>query len=161
RLSVEQPTNCQNRARPQRGAPMQRRKFLRLMALSGAAATQPPCAGLFELSVARAQSGSAPARVDPQSPYGHWVIRDNLPAFVYEVNQDAVSAVQWDPTIPWFTRTRRNWLMVGNQAIRLQTANDGTVALFDESYGLRWLTAPDPTGTGVSIILDDAVGKTW
>ena len=41
--------------------------------------------------------------------------------------------------------------MVGNRAIRLQAANDGTVALFDERYGLRWLVAPDPAGTGVSI----------
>lgn len=142
---------------------MQRRKFLRLMALSGAAVVQPPRIGPFEAPAALAQSSGpcADGSLPPCSLYGHWVTRNNLPAFVYKVNQDAVSAVEWDPTIPWFTRSQRNWLMVGNQAIRLQAANDGTVALFDESYGLRWLTAPDPTGTGVSIILDDAVGKTW
>ena len=135
---------------------MQRREFLHLMALSGAAVVQPPCIGPFEAPAARAQSSGpcAGGSLPPCSLYGHWVTRNNLPAFVYEVDQDATSAVKWYPTIPWFTPSRRNWLMVGNQAIRLQGANDGTVALFDESHGLRWLTAPDPAGTGVSIIDD-------
>jgi hypothetical protein len=41
--------------------------------------------------------------------------------------------------------------MVGNATIRLQAANDGTVALFDEGDGLRWLVAPEPAGTGKKI----------
>jgi len=50
--------------------------------------------------------------------------------------------------------------MVGNRAIRLQAANDGTVAVFDERHGLRWLVAPEPAGSGVSVLDDDA-GKQW
>src|SRR5258706_22917 len=49
--------------------------------------------------------------------------------------------------------------MVGTGTIRLQAANDGTVALFDEGDGLRWLVAPEPAGTGISI-LDDG-GTSW
>ena len=133
---------------------MQRRKFLRLMALSGSAVLQPPWAVPFGLPTARAQSGSAASR------YGHWEVRNNLPAFVYKINHDKEPFAKWNPIIPPGTVSRRNWLMVGNQAIQLQAANDGTVALFDETYGLRWLTAPDPSGTGVSVI-DDTGGKQW
>jgi len=129
---------------------MQRRKFLRWMALSGSAAFQP--AVLFNHPTARAQSNRT-------SHYGHWELRNNLPAFVYDVDQNTLP--EWDPLIgpPETRKTRRNWLMVGNQAIQLQAANDGTVALFDETYGLRWLTAPDPSGTGVTVI-DDG-DKQW
>jgi hypothetical protein len=99
----------------------------------------------------------------PPSPrpslYGTWVVENDLPAFVYDIDQEAEPAAVWDPIIPPWTPSRRNWLMVGNQAIGLQGANDGTVALFDETYGLRWLTAPDPSGTGISIIDDE--GKQW
>src|SRR5438046_757794 len=74
-------------------------------------------------------------------------------------HQGGIPATEWDPILPiGVPKTRRNWLMVGNQAVRLQCSNDGTVALFDETYGLRWLTAPDPVGTGVSVIVD---GKHW
>src|SRR5215813_9306979 len=141
---------------------MQRREFLRLMVLSGSAVVQPPWVRAPNLPSARAQSDGA------VSFYGRWVVRNNLPAFEYNINQDAFREVLWDPIVPPFTSSRRNWLMVGNQSIRLQCANDGTVALFDETYGLRWLTAPDlrydltpgpPTGTGVSIIDDSA--KKW
>src|SRR5262249_3147463 len=93
------------------------------------------------------------------SPYGHWVTRVGLPAFVYDGDQDTLPEAEWDPTIG--PHTRRHWVMLGNQAIRLQAANDGTVAVFDEGDGLRWLTAADPWGTGVSILQDgDAVWGT-
>jgi hypothetical protein len=132
---------------------MQRRRFLRVMALSGSAFVQPPWSLPRDFSVARAQPAAAPAKVDsPQTGYGRWVARDNLPAFAYDVDQDTLPYAEWDPIIA--PPTRRNWLMVGNQAVRLQAGNDGTVALFDEAYGLRWLTAPDPAGTGVSIVDD-------
>src|SRR5262249_54662511 len=124
-----------------------RRKFLRLMALSGSAVTLPTWDAPFDISIARAQCGPEPP---PPSRYGQWVVRNNLPAFVYNVDHECLPFAKWDPIIG--PNTRRNWLMVGNQAIRLQGANDGTVALFDETYGLRWLTAPDPVGTGVSVI---------
>jgi len=73
----------------------------------------------------------------PPSPrpslYGTWVVENDLPAFVYDIDQEAEPAAVWDPIIPPWTPSRRNWLMVGNQAIGLQGANDGTVALFDET----------------------------
>jgi hypothetical protein len=137
---------------------MQRRTFLRLMALSGAAIVRPPWTVGFGDRKAQAMLGTARAKLDPRaSLYGHWVVSSKLPAFAYTADQDALPAAEWDPIIA--PLTRRNWLMVGNQAIRLQGANDGTVALFDETYGLRWLTAPDPAGTGVSVI--DDTDKQW
>jgi hypothetical protein len=140
---------------------MPRRQFLRTIGLTGTAIVLSRSPPRFYGPAARAQSdGRGPAEISQrESIYGRWVVENNLPAFVYDIDQDAVSAAEWDPIIPPFIRSRRNWLMVGNQAVRLQGANDGTVALFDETYGLRWLTAPDPSGTGVSIIHD--AGKTW
>ncbi|WP_394846514.1 hypothetical protein LZC95_03500 [Pendulispora brunnea] len=91
------------------------------------------------------------------SPYGQWVSRFGLPAFAYDADQDSMPEAEWDPmTGP---RTRRHWLMVGNRAIRLWSANDGTVGLFDEGYGLRWIVAPEPEGSGVSVLQDG--GKRW
>jgi hypothetical protein len=128
---------------------MRRRTLLRLMAAGSVLA-----AGSSVPPIAMA----ARKRIDPrQSLYGRWIVRDGLPAFVYDLDQDAEPAAEWDPILS--PPTRRNWLMVGNGTIRLQGANDGTVALFDEGDGLRWLVAPEPTGTGISI-LDDA-GTTW
>ncbi|HXQ22097.1 MAG TPA: hypothetical protein VN812_10530 [Candidatus Acidoferrales bacterium] len=131
---------------------MRGRALLRLMVLSGAAAMRP----LWTLGRGdriAAALGTARATLDPRtSIYGHWVVTNKLPAFVYSADQEALPAAEWDPIIA--PLTRRNWLMVGNRAIRLQCANDGTVAVFDETYGLRWLTAPDPVGTGVSLIAD-------
>jgi hypothetical protein len=124
------------------------------MALAGpAVATSSWAARLSRLAGAAARDVPDPHA----SLYGRWVMRAGLPAFVYDADQEALAAAEWDPIIA--PRTRRHWVMVGNRAIRLQAANDGTVALFDESYGLRWLVAADPVGTGVSI-LDDA-GKRW
>ncbi len=92
------------------------------------------------------------------SLYGFWQSRDALPAFVYQADQDALPEAEWDPLAG--PPTRRNWVMLGNRSVQLQAANDGTVALFDESHGLRWWTAPDPTGTGISII-EEADGTRW
>ncbi len=126
---------------------------LRLLALGGAAAATPSWALDFGGSMRR---GRKDGRV---SLYGRWVTRAGLPAFVYDADQDALPDAEWDPTIG--PRTRRHWVMLGNESIRLQAANDGTVAVFDEGDGLRWLTAPDPGGTGVSILHDgDAVWGT-
>ncbi len=128
---------------------MRRRSFLRLLVASGSAITAGAWPGVGKGAVKTARS--------KQSVYGRWVTRGGLPAFVYGADQETLAAAEWDPTIG--PRTRRHWVMLGNQAIRLEAANDGTLALFDEGDGLRWLTAPDPIGTGVSI-LDDG-GKTW
>lgn len=129
---------------------MRRRTVLRLLAASGAVVAG--SAWMPERSFA------ARRRVDPRrSLYGRWITRDGLPAFVYDLDQDAEPKAEWNPFLS--PPTRRNWLMVGNGTIRLQAANDGTVALFDEGDGLRWLVAPEPAGTGISI-LDDG-GTSW
>lgn len=139
---------------------MRRRTFLQLAASSGAALALPPwMLGCGESGDPSDDASSV--TIDPRaSVFGHWVERAGLPAFVYTADHESLPAAEWDPIIA--PRTRRHWLMVGNRAIRLQAANDGTVALFDESYGLRWLTAPDPRGTGVSSISeeDDIVWRT-
>src|SRR5262245_60865317 len=133
--------------------PMRRRALLRLMLVGGTVAVVPAWA--IDLAPKRA-GGRKDRRV---SLYGEWVIRGGLPAFAYDADQDALPDAEWDPTIG--PRTRRHWVMLGNEAIRIQAANDGTVALFDEGDGLRWLTAPDPAGTGLSLVYDgDAVWGT-
>src|SRR5262249_39634907 len=58
-------------------------------------------------------------------------------------------------------RTRgRTGLMGGHRAPRRRAATAGTVALSEGGEGLRWLIAPEPAGTGISILDDDA-GRTW
>ena len=91
------------------------------------------------------------------SLYGEWVTRAGLPAFEYRADQDALDEAEWDPIQA--PPTRRHWVMVGNRGIQMQVANDATVALFDERHVARWLTAPDPQGTGVSII--EVGGARW
>src|SRR5690349_18026474 len=130
---------------------MRRRTFLRLMAASGVVMAQWPSMR----DAAHAARSTVDAR---RSLYGVWTVRDGLPAFAYVLDQDAEPAAEWDPVLS--PPTRRNWVMLGNRAIRLQAANDGTVALFDESEGLRWLVAPEPGGTGVSLV-DDDDGARW
>lgn len=126
---------------------MRRREFLKLAGLTGVAmASGMP----FEArALAPRRAGGA---------FGRWVRRAGVPAFVYHADHETLAAAEWDPILA--PRTRRHWLMVGNPAIRMQVANDGTVALFDEGDGLRWLTAPDPSGTGVSLIRDQD-GAPW
>lgn len=91
------------------------------------------------------------------STFGRWTTEEDLPAFLYAADQEALSAAEWDR----FLRppTRRHWLMVGNRALQLQQCNDGTVGLFDESEGLRWLLSGDEGGSGVSVLRDGDV--TW
>ena len=127
---------------------MRRRTFLRLMVLGGSALGSPRTLRAAGRGSMRPDAGA--------SPYGRWVRRAGLPAFVYEADQDAFPGAEWDPILA--PRTRRHWIMVGNRAIRLQAANDGTLGLLDERDGLRWLVAPDPTGTGVSIVDEGARG---
>ena len=152
---AERPTNRVSRGavttRSRHPRAVGRRTFLRL--LLGA-----PVAARTATAMGGDATGRRSTRAAGASPYGRWVQRDGLPAFAYDADQETLPVAEWDPILA--PRTRRHWLMVGNRAIRLQAANDGTVALFDESYGLRWLVAPDPTGTGVSIVEDDA-GRRW
>ena len=82
------------------------------------------------------------------SPYGEWREVGGLPAFDYTADHSAMPAAEWDPIVG--APTRQHWGVVGNRAISLWAANDGTVALWDESDALRWIAAPDPEGTGTS-----------
>ncbi|MBW2386127.1 MAG: hypothetical protein JRG92_21040 [Deltaproteobacteria bacterium] len=95
------------------------------------------------------------------SLYGEWSQRDGLPFFEYSADQEALPEAEWDPIQG--PKTRRHWVLVGNRAIQIQVANDGRVALFDERFGQRWITAPDPAGTGISIIEegDETWGSAW
>src|SRR5690242_5291241 len=113
---------------------MRRRTFLRLMGAGGAVVAQS--------TWMRGRADARPVDVDRRgSLYGEWIVRDGLPAFTYTLDQDAEPAAEWDPILS--PPTRRDWVVLGNRAVRLQAANDGTVALFDESEGLRWLVAPE------------------
>ncbi|MDX2167866.1 MAG: hypothetical protein SF182_12405 [Deltaproteobacteria bacterium] len=127
---------------------MRRRDFLRLAGMSSAGVL---LANHRAFAIGRRSSRAG-------SLYGHWTRRAGVPVFVYSADQDALPEAEWDPILT--PKTRRHWVMVGNQHLRLQAANDGTVAVFDEGDGLRWLTAADPIGTGVSLIVDQD-GVEW
>jgi hypothetical protein len=131
---------------------VRRRDVLRLLLLGGSAAAAPWTRRAAARARAKAAGGGART-----SLYGRWVSRAGAPAFVYEADHESLPEAEWDPLL--FPPTRRHWLMIGNRAIRLQAANDGTVAVFNERHGLRWLTAPDPAGTGVSVVDDE--GGNW
>jgi len=132
---------------------LHRRRFLRLAAASGAALGLP-----WAACGDRTIDGDG-VIVDPRdSAYGRWVVRDDLPAFVYDADQDALPFATWDPVLA--PPTRRHWTMLGNRALRIQAANDGTVGVFDESEGLRWIVAPDANGGSGESILDDG-GLRW
>jgi hypothetical protein len=138
---------------------MRRRRFLQLATASGVTLTLPPWMAGCSDSEDSMGSASTDQWIDPRkSAYGHWAMRGDMPAFVYTADHESLPTAEWDPIIA--PRTRRHWLMVGNRAIRLQGANDGTVALFDERDGLRWLVAPDPQGTGLST-LSEGDGTVW
>ena len=93
---------------------MRRRTFLRVMAAGGAAVAQ---SGWMKGSARAARRTIDPRR----SLYGRWVVRDGLPAFTYDLDQDAEPLAEWNPFLS--PPTRRNWLMVGNRAIRLPGAH--------------------------------------
>ena len=81
------------------------------------------------------------------SRYGDWRLVDDLPVF------DATGEHE-----------QLHWSMIGNRAISLWHASDGTAALWDESDALRWLTAPDPEGTGTTTVSVDGKspwGTAW
>ena len=92
------------------------------------------------------------------SRFGHWSTEADLPVFVYDADQSAIPEAEWDPILA--PKTRRHWVAIGNQRIQAMVANDSTVALWDEYDGLRWITAPDPEGTGISIV-EESDGSCW
>lgn len=86
------------------------------------------------------------------SSFGHWTTRDGLPAFSY-------TAAHRNDAAPDGTAVGQ-LLLVGNRCIQLAASADGTTGLWDERYGGRWLTLGDPSGTGVSIIIEGS-GERW
>lgn len=94
------------------------------------------------------------------SRYGSWRVRDGLPEFVYAADQDSLSEAEWDPIDA--PKTRRHFHLVGNRGLQMLVANDGTVGLFDESEGVRWLVyAGAEGGTGVSQIVEATGQPVW
>jgi hypothetical protein len=92
------------------------------------------------------------------SRYGDWATRDGLPAFGYRADHRSDPEAEWDPLRT--PRTRLHWVMLGNRGIQIQATNDGTVGLWDERHSQRWLAAPHPEGTGISI-LEQEDGARW
>jgi len=84
------------------------------------------------------------------SAFGRWRTRDRLPEFVVPVSRLAPAQ-----------RSVRHFHMLGNRAIQMQAGTDGTVGLYDESRGMRWLVyADDSGGTGTSTI-SEMDGTSW
>lgn len=82
------------------------------------------------------------------SHYGTWITCDDLPAFRIEAEQYETAA------------SSHHWVMLGNRRIKFCAVCAGSVGVFDESSGLRWLTAPFPEGTGYSLI-EEGSGLRW
>ncbi|MER7174487.1 GH36-type glycosyl hydrolase domain-containing protein [Streptomyces mesophilus] len=83
------------------------------------------------------------------SGYGRWIDDSGLPAF----------ALRTGPPPPAWNRvidppTRRRWVHLGNRRLTLVADTDGRCGLWDEHKDLRWLTEPEPQGTGVSQVHD-------
>jgi hypothetical protein len=92
------------------------------------------------------------------STYGRWITDDGLPAFLYDADHTTIDAAEYNPFIA--PATRRHFVAIGNRRLQAVVDNEGRTALWDTAYGLRWLTAPDPDGTGTSRI-DERGGATW
>jgi hypothetical protein len=109
-------------------------------------------------AVAGGDTGAWPGISPSDSRFGHWRLEHGLPVFVYDADHQTMPEAEWERFL--LPPTRRHWVVIGNRAISLEAGNDGTVALFDESEGLRWLVASsDDGGTGVSVLRDAEV--TW
>lgn len=94
-----------------------------------------------------------------ESPFGHWRYNNQLPEFVYTADHESLPEAQWDPIDR--PPSRRHFHMSGNRALQMQVANDGSIALFDESEGMRWLVyGDDNQGTGYSLITEQD-GLVW
>jgi hypothetical protein len=87
------------------------------------------------------------------SNFGEWIERDGLPAFACTAPYAPGEARGGAPASP-------QALLAGNRGVQLYACNDGTAALWDERFGGRWLTSPEPAGAGVSIVTG-AGGATW
>ncbi|MEU7577269.1 hypothetical protein AB0B50_06660 [Streptomyces sp. NPDC041068] len=81
------------------------------------------------------------------SAYGGWIEDHGLPAFA--LRPDA-PRTEWDRVLD--PPTRRRWIHLGNRRVTLVADTEGRSGLWDEHDGLRWLTEPEPRGTGVSVL---------
>ena len=89
----------------------------------------------------------------PDSTFGEWQWYEGRPEFVYRADPSRDIEARFDP---------RHFHMLGNRALQMQASNDGTVGLFDESEGHRWLVSADRHrgGSGWSRIVEPS-GETW
>jgi glycosyl hydrolase family 36 len=92
------------------------------------------------------------------SSYGRWITDEGLPAFLYDADHTTVDGATYDPVIT--PPTDRHFVALGNRRIQAVVDNRGGTALWDTAHGLRWITAPDPDGTGYSVI-EEADGASW
>ena len=84
------------------------------------------------------------------SRFGRWTEEAGLPVFAYDADPESTPEALWDPVVA--PPTHRHWVVIGNKRVNAIVDNWGTVALFDEYDGLRFVTAPDPGGTGESLV---------
>lgn len=92
------------------------------------------------------------------STYGSWAQEHDLPVFDYVADQRNLPEAEWDPIVG--APTRRHFLALGNRRLQVVVDNEGGTCLWDEHDGLRWLVAPDPRGSGVSL-LHEPGQPTW
>lgn len=82
------------------------------------------------------------------SAYGEWTEdRHGLPAFAL---RPGAPRTPWDRVVD--PPTSRRWIHLGNRRLTLVADTEGRSGLWDEHEGLRWLTEPEPHGTGVSTL---------
>jgi hypothetical protein len=115
------------RREPQNAMTSKRRDFLKSSLAIGVLATlNSGCA-----------SPPRKAMQSTNSPYGYWRTRRQLPEFIASGIADGSRRVH----------------MMGNRALQLQAGSDGTVGVYEESEGQRWLFYGDEvSGTGESIV---------
>lgn len=92
------------------------------------------------------------------SAFGHWHSEDDLPVFIYDVDHRTVPQAEWEPRRGCMSR--RHWVALGNRRLQIVVDNEATVSVWDANYGLKWLTAPSPTGTGISVV-EELDGCRW
>ena len=93
------------------------------------------------------------------SRFGDWETAYGLPAFAYLADHEVHPDAEWD-TLE-YGPTRLHWAGFGNRRLQVFAYNDGTVAVWDEADGMRWLTAPQPGGTGVFRATEPGAAATW
>jgi len=114
--------------------------------------------GLLDPTSRAMAAARSPQERNDMSAFGHWATESGLPVFRYTANPHALHLAEWDTRS--VGKTRRHWLGIGNRRIQAFVDNLGSIALFDEHEGLRWLIAPEPEGSGISWI-EERDGVRW